>query len=430
MTPKRRTFHEVETGGRDRAVLVAVDRGEGWGLEESLEELTRLAKTAGATIVGTATQRLERINPRTYVGSGKAHEIAALAKEHRADLVIFDDDLTPSQQANIEELIPETKVLDRTALILDIFALHAASREGKLQVELAQMEYLLPRLRGLWRHLERLGGGIGTRGPGETQLETDRRLARRRIAELKKELAHVSADRDLRRKSRARSGVFRVALVGYTNAGKSTLLNALTDADVGAEDQLFATVDPTTRRLGLPEGRQVTVTDTVGFINKLPHGLVEAFKSTLAEVGESDLLLHVIDASHAQMIEQIQAVEEVLGEIGASAAPTVRVYNKTDRTGRERLERLAARHPSAAFTSARDGEGLEDLLARVAAEAARGGRTMTVLVPYARGDVVRLAHEKTHVVSEEHLEEGTRLVVRVPERLEASFREYETPGRA
>ena len=428
MTAKRRTFHEVDTGARDRAVLVAVERGGGWGLDESLEELTRLAQTAGATIVGTATQRLERTNPRTYVGSGKAQEIAALARERRADLVIFDDDLTPSQQANIEALIPDTKVLDRTALILDIFALHAVSREGKLQVELAQMEYLLPRLRGLWRHLERLGGGIGTRGPGESQLETDRRLARRRIAELRKELAHVSSDRDLRRKSRARSGVFRVALVGYTNAGKSTLLNTLTDAEVGAEDQLFATVDPTTRRLELPEGRAVVVTDTVGFINKLPHGLVEAFKSTLAEVGESDLLLHVIDASHPQMIEQILAVDEVLGEIGASATPSVRVYNKTDRADDATLARLAARHPSAAFTSARDGSGLDELLDRISSEASRGGRTMTVLVPYTRGDVVRRAHESAHVVSEEHVEDGTLLVVRVPERLESQFEEYQTPS--
>ncbi len=430
MTAKRRTVHEVDTGARDRAVLVAVDRGEGWGLDESLEELTRLAQTAGATIVGTATQRLERTNPRTYVGSGKAEEIAVLARERGADLVIFDDDLTPSQQANIEALIPDTKVLDRTALILDIFALHATSREGKLQVELAQMEYLLPRLRGLWRHLERLGGGIGTRGPGESQLETDRRLARRRIAELKKELAHVSSDRDLRRKSRDRSGVYRVALVGYTNAGKSTLLNTLTHADVGAEDQLFATVDPTTRRLQLPEGRAVTLTDTVGFINKLPHDLVEAFRSTLAEVGESDLLLHVIDASHPQMIEQIQAVEEVLGEIGASAAPAIRVYNKTDRADDASLTKLAARHPSAAFTSARDGVGLDELLARISSEAARKGRTMTVLVPYTRGDIVRLAHESAHVVSEEHTEDGTRLVVRVPERLARRFEEYETPGTA
>jgi GTP-binding protein HflX len=428
MTAKSRTFHEVDTGARDRAVLVAVDHGVGWGLEESLRELTALARTAGATIVGTATQRLERTSPRTYVGSGKAEEIAVLARERRADLVIFDDDLTPSQQANIEALIPDTKVLDRTALILDIFALHAASREGKLQVELAQMEYLLPRLRGLWRHLERLGGGIGTRGPGESQLETDRRLARRRIAELRKELAHVSSERDLRRKSRARSGVFRIALVGYTNAGKSTLLNTLTHAHVGAEDQLFATVDPTTRKLELPEGRAITLTDTVGFINKLPHGLVEAFKSTLAEVRESNLLLHVVDASHPQMIEQIQAVEEVLGEIGASAAPTVRVYNKSDLTDAATLDRLKARHPSAAFTSARDGVGLQELLVRIATEAAREGRTMTVLVPYTRGDMVQLAHESAHVVSEEHVEDGTRLVVRVPERLERRFEEFETPG--
>jgi GTP-binding protein HflX len=426
MSGKRFEPQRVEARFRDRAVLVAADRGAGdWDVEESLAELQRLAETAGAEIVATVSQKLEKPNPRTFIGSGKAEEVARIARDREATLVVFDDDLTPSQQANLERIIGEVKVVDRTALILDIFAMHAHTREGKLQVELAQMEYLLPRLRGLWRHLERLGGGIGTRGPGETQLETDRRLARTRIAELKRELDVVARNRDLRRKSRERSPVVRVAIVGYTNAGKSTLLNALTEADVLTEDQLFATLDSTTRRLVLPEGRVVTLTDTVGFINKLPHGLVEAFKSTLDEVRDADALLHVIDASHAQMHAQIAAVEEVLGEIGAAAKPQIRVYNKIDEVPESTLRRLRSRHPSAAFTSALRGRGLDELRDRIAREAARQSTTMTLLVPYTRGELVRLAHEQAQVVREEHLGHGTRLVVRVPHGMESAFREFE-----
>jgi GTP-binding protein HflX len=419
---------EIEHPKVDRAILVGVDRPGGWDLEDELVELRRLAETAGAQVVGVITQRLDRPDPRTFIGSGKADEVASLARETDATVVIFDGDLTPSQQANLERSIPKIKVVDRTALILDIFALHATSREGKLQVELAQMEYLLPRLRGMWRHLEErlggVGGGIATRGPGETQLETDRRLARRRIRDLKRELEGVASNRDLRRKARARSSVFRVALVGYTNAGKSTLLNALTQADVLAEDQLFATLDSTTRKLDLAEGRVVTLTDTVGFIDRLPHGLVEAFKSTLDEVREADLLLHVIDASHAQMPEQILAVEEVLQEIEVSKTPHIRVYNKVDDADPARVARLRKRHPNAVFTSARDGDGLDDVLESIAREAARGSVAMTILVPYTRGDVVGAAHERTHVVSEEHLQEGTRLMLQAPASLVDLFEPY------
>lgn len=431
MSGKRFEPQHVEARFRDRAVLVAADRGPGdWDVEDSLAELRRLAETAGAEIVATVSQKLEKPNPRTFIGSGKAEEVARIAREREATLVVFDDDLTPSQQANLERIIGEVKVVDRTALILDIFAMHAHTREGKLQVELAQMEYLLPRLRGLWRHLERLGGGIGTRGPGETQLETDRRLARTRIAELKRELDVVARNRDLRRRSRERSPVVRIAIVGYTNAGKSTLLNALTEADVLTEDQLFATLDSTTRRLVLPEGRIVTLTDTVGFINKLPHGLVEAFKSTLDEVRDADALLHVIDASHAQMHPQIAAVEEVLGEIDAAAKPQIRVYNKIDEVPESTLRRLRSRHPSAAFTSALRRRGLDELRDRIAREAARQSTTMTLLVPYTRGELVRLAHEQAQVVREEHLGDGTRLVVRVPHGMESAFREFEAGATA
>lgn len=406
-------------------MLVGIDRGRGWAVEESLAELARLTDTAGAEVVATLTQRLGSPDPRTFIGKGKLEEVAATARELAATLVIFDDDLTPSQQANIENAIPDTKIADRTALILDIFALHAVSREGKLQVELAQMEYLLPRLRGMWRHLDRfMGGGVMTRGPGESQLETDRRLARKRIGELRRELKHVSGERELQRKARARSGVFRIALVGYTNAGKSTTLNALTEAGVLVADQLFATLDATTRTMELPEGRMVTLTDTVGFIHKLPHSLVEAFKSTLDEVREADLLVHVVDGSHAQAFEQIAAVHEVLGEIGAADRPALLVFNKGDAMPPERREQLLARYPHAVVCSALTGEGLDTLRQRVSEEAARQALTLTLLVPYEHGEIVALAHDQTHIVSEEHTESGTRLVVRANRQIAGRLEPY------
>lgn len=423
---------EIVARPLDRAVLVGADLGGGVPVDDSMVELALLANTAGAQVVGTLVQRLSRAHPRTFLGKGKIEELAQMVAEREATLVVFDDDLTPSQQANIEDLVPNTKLLDRTALILDIFALHATSREGKLQVELAQMEYLLPRLRGMWRHLARsaaaAGGalGIGTRGPGETQLETDRRIARKRVQELRRELKHVAANRMLQRKGRADSGVFRIALVGYTNAGKSTLLNSLTGAEVLVEDMLFATLDSTTRRLDLPEGRTVTLTDTVGFIRKLPHGLVEAFKSTLDEVREAHLLLHVVDASHALAREQASAVLEVLGEIGAATKPQVLVYNKVDLLPEGEREALASRAPGAVLVSAARGEGLEALVERISREAARGSTTLTLLVPYTRGDIVRMAHARAQVIAEEHTAEGTRLTVRAPSELVDVLREFES----
>ena len=408
---------------RERAILVGVDRGSSeWPFDESLAELERLADTAGVDVVASATQKLDRPHTKTFVGTGKAEEIAELVRQLDASLVIFDDDLTPSQQANLENLIPDTKIVDRTALILDIFALHATSREGKLQVELAQMEYLLPRLRGLWRHLDKYaGGGVMTRGPGESQLETDRRLARKRISLLKRQLKGVSHERELQRHARSSSGVFRVALIGYTNAGKSTLLNALTDAGVLQANMLFATLDSTTRRLSLPEGREATLTDTVGFIHKLPHGLVEAFKSTLDEVSGADLLLHIADAGAAQRDPQMQAVREVLEEIGASNTPSVVVYNKIDTLPLDDVAGLKERHGVAVFVSGLTGEGLDSLLTRVAEEASRGGVTMSVLIPYTRGDLIALAHERAQIVTERHHEDGTRLIIKVPTGLSATF---------
>lgn len=416
MTPTR--AHEVETAEEERAVLVGVDwpgRGS-WLLEDDLIELERLADTAGMRVVATVTQKLDRPNPKTFVGEGKAEEIARIARDAGAQYVMVDADLTPSQQANLSGLLPDVRVLDRTTLILDIFAKHATSKEGKLQVELAQLEYLLPRLRGMWGHLERerLGGGRGARfGAGESQLETDRRLTRKRIADIKRELAHVARVRTTQRMARARSGVFRVALVGYTNAGKSTLLNALTDAGVLVEDRLFATLDATTRRLELPDGRSATVTDTVGFINRLPHGLVEAFKSTLDEVREADLLVHVVDAAHPNADAQIAAVRVVLQELGAADKPQLIAYNKADLLAEDERARLASA-AGAVLVSAATGSGLDALLARIAEYAAAGDRTITVVVPYDRGDLVRLAHEHGHVLSTEHLAEGTRITAIVP----------------
>lgn len=419
---------------RDRAVLVGVDLGSTeWPLDESLAELRRLVDTAGGDVVAVVTQRLARPHTRTFIGSGKAAEIEELVRSHQANVVVFDSDLTPRQQINIEDLVPDTKVVDRTGLILDIFGMHALSREGKLQVELAKLEYVLPRLRGMWGHLEaeRLGGGRGTRfGAGESQLEVDRRMTRKRISDLKRELKQVSRARQTQRKARAEHGVFRVSLVGYTNAGKSTLLNALTGAGVLAENMLFATLDSTTRRLTLPEGREITLTDTVGFIHKLPHGLVEAFKSTLDEVREADLLLHVVDGAHAQAEAQMNAVDEVLEEIDAHHTPRVIVINKIDAMDSDSRGTMSRRHPDAVFVSGERCAGLEELKTRIAREAARGARTMTVLIPYTRGDLVRVAHERTHVISEHHAAEGTRLVMRVPAEIENSFEEFSVSAAA
>jgi GTP-binding protein HflX len=428
-----RDAYEVERNVEDRAVLVGIerDRPDDWDLEDDLAELERLADTAGMRVIATVTQRLERPNPRTFIGSGKAEEVERVASEGGAKTIIFDDELTPSQQANLEGLLPDSRVIDRTQLILDIFGMHAQSHEGKLQVELARLEYVLPRLRGMWGHLEaeRLGGGRGARfGAGESQLETDRRLTRRRIGELKRELKTVAKARETQRASRASSGVYRVALVGYTNAGKSTLMNALTNAGVLVQDQLFATLDATTRRLDLPDGRAITLTDTVGFINKLPHGLVEAFKSTLDEVREADLLLHVVDASHPNAAAQIAAVKVVLQEIHAADKPQLIAYNKADRLAADDRRHLEA-FPGAVLISASTGAGLDSLLQKIAVIAAQGDRSMHVLLPYDRGDLVRLAHERGHILSEEHTAEGTLLSFLAPETVAARFADYALADR-
>jgi len=370
----------------ERAYLVAVERKDRgnrrWNSQSSLDELAQLVTTAGATVVGRTVQRRERPMAAYYIGRGKVRELADRRLDLGYSTVICDDELSPTQQRNLEEAL-EVKILDRTALILDIFAQHAHTREGALQVELAQHEYLLPRLAGQWTHLERLEGRIGTRGPGETQLETDRRLIRNKIAHLKRELEQVRKHRALYRRRRARQGVPVVSLVGYTNAGKSTLMRALSGADVLVEDKLFATLDPVTRRVALPHGAAFLLTDTVGFIQKLPTQLVAAFRATLEELSEADLLLHVVDITHPDAAEQAQTVEETLAELGLAERPRVTVLNKTDLLrgddgrpleGLERLdearESLRYWRPDALLTSAVKGWGLAELLERI--EAALG----------------------------------------------------------
>jgi GTP-binding protein HflX len=346
-------------------------------VESSLEELALLAHTAGARVVGKVFQKLDTPNPTYYIGPGKLQEIASLRPSLQYSMVIFDDELTPSQQRNLERALG-VKVIDRTALILDIFAQHARTREGRLQVELAQHQYLLPRLRGQWPHLERLGGGIGTRGPGETQLEMDRRLVKRRIQQLERELAKVRQHRALYRRRRSREGLPVVSLVGYTNAGKSTIMRALSGADVVVADQLFATLDPLTRRVRLPGGGWFLLTDTVGFINKLPPQVVAAFRATLEELAEADLLLHVIDITHPNAAEQAETVERTLAELGLAAKPRIAVLNKVDRLmggdGKavwnedevyQLLPYVRQWQPRAVLVSALRGWGLDELLRQI-----------------------------------------------------------------
>ena len=375
-----RQFHATSTPA-ERAFLVAVapKTERAWSIDSSLDELAQLAGTAGANVVGRAFQRLDNPNPATYVGKGKVAEIVAERQDHEYDVVLFDDELSPSQQRNLEDALG-VKVIDRTALILDIFARRARTREGSLQVDLAQHEYLLPRLAGQWSHLERLGGGIGTRGPGETQLETDRRLIRTRISRLKSQLDEVMRHRALYRRRRAKTGIPVVALVGYTNAGKSTLMNALTGADVLAENRLFATLDPVTRRVSLPDGGFFLLTDTVGFIQKLPTQLVAAFRATLEELTDADLLLHVVDITHPNAAEQAETVERTLADLDVAEKPRLTVLNKIDSLSTEDgapiagladLAELAADlatdQPDALLVSAARGWGLPELKERIQA---------------------------------------------------------------
>ena len=416
---------------RERAILVGIDYRDNaseYSLESSLEELARLTDTAGADVVATTSQRLDSPNPRTFIGSGKAEEIASMCRSLSADVVIFDDELTPSQQSNLEKVLPkDVKVIDRTALILDIFALHATTKEGRLQVRLAQNQYLLPRLRGMWAHLasNRMGGGVGSRfGEGESQLEVDRRMVRKRITSIRRELEQVAQMRTIQRAARYDSGIFKVAEAGYTNAGKSSLLNRLTNAEVLSYDKLFATLDSTTRKLVLPEGREVTITDTVGFIQKLPTTLVEAFNSTLDEIRGADLIMHVVDASSSERDLQMNAVGDTLEQIGAQDIPRLVVFNKIDLVDEEDRAILASRYPRAILVSAETGEGIDGLMDALARAVAAQEELMDVLVPYSKGSVVSLVHERCTVLAESYEENGTRLTLRAPRDLIALLGQY------
>ena len=405
----------------EKAVLVGV----GPGMQESdLDELAALADSAGAEPVARIVQTRQDPDPSTYVGKGKLDEIHRAVQSSGAHAVILDRELSPGQLRNLEERL-KVKVVDRTALILDIFALHARSREGKAQVELAQLSYLMPRLRGWGEAMSRMGGGIGTRrGPGETKMEIDRQHIRRRITKLKRDIKDLTRTRDVKRASRERSGIPQIAIAGYTNAGKSTLMRALTHADVVVADQLFATLDPTTRRIQLPNGRDATVSDTVGFVSKLPHDLVEAFRSTLEEVTRADLIVHVADASTPEIEQQIEAVWGVLAEIGADGIAEVLALNKMDLVGRDSRERLVARFPDATPISAVRGEGLDVLLEHVAVAIPRFPRSVTVLLPHDRGDLVAMLHREAQVLSEEPREDGVLLRARVGEQVFAAVRGF------
>jgi len=397
----------------ERAVLVGLSRGrDGANAEASLEELRRLAATAGAETVETVLHRRDRPDPATFIGKGKAQEVRDIVRGTGADTVILDEELSPAQLRNLEEIFG-CKVIDRTALIIDIFAQHAHSSEGKAQVELAQLNYFLPRLRGWGESMSRLGGGIGTRGPGETKLEVDRRRIKRRIAKLLDEIEDLQKTRTTKRQDRARSYVPSVALVGYTNAGKSTLLNRLTNAGVPVEDKLFSTLDPTTRRIELPDGRPCVMTDTVGFVRKLPHALVEAFASTLEEAVRADLILHVVDGADQDPEAQYAAVREVLGEIGAASVPELVAVNKIDALSEVALARLHRRFGDAVFLSALGGEGVDIVLQRIAERLPHPEVEVSLLVPYDRGDVVAALHAAGAVRHEEYTEAGTQLRARL-----------------
>jgi GTP-binding protein HflX len=405
---------------RERAVLVGVGPGVA---EEDLDELAALADSAGADPVARVVQSRGGPDPATFVGKGKLEDLHATVHSNGADAVILDHELTPGQLRSLEERLG-VKVIDRTALILDIFALHARSREGKAQVELAQLNYLLPRLRGWGEAMSRLGGGIGTRGPGETKLEVDRQHINRRLAKLRRDLRSLARTRETKRARRQNSGVPKVAIAGYTNAGKSTLMNQMTGADVLVADQLFATLDPTTRRLQLPGGRWATVTDTVGFVSKLPHDLVEAFHSTLEEVTLAELVVHVADASSPELDRQIDAVRRVLGEIGAGDLPEVLALNKVDLVAGSERARLARRFAGSASVSALTGEGIQGLLETVEAALPRPPVEVTLLVPYGREDLTARLYRDAEVLSTELDGEGTIVVARVGLRELAAVREF------
>ncbi len=410
----------------ERAFLVGVELKSHpkWELQDSLEELGSLATTAGAEVIGNGSQRLEKPYAATLIGTGKADEFAGFCRDNEADTVIFDDELSPAQSRNLEKIF-ECKVLDRTSLILDIFAQRARTREGKLQIELAQLQHLLPRLTRFWTHLSRQKGGIGMRGDGETQLETDRRRVQERIHRITADLKTVQRQRSTQRDGRRRTLWPTASLVGYTNAGKSTLFNSLTGADVLQEDKLFATLDPTTRRLRLPTNQNVLLSDTVGFIRKLPHSLVDSFKATLEEVVQSDLLLHVVDVSHPQAEEQISVVNRVLDELGAGDKPTLMVFNKADRLENgDFAGRMAETHPDAVRVSALRQTGFDELMRELGARLRPIREFLDLAVPHGDAGVIARLHQVGEVVEIDYEGPETSIRARIPPHFLKEFERF------
>lgn len=410
----------------ERVFLVGIElkSRSSWDVTDSLDELEELATTAGAEVIGRGTQKLDAPISATYIGKGKAEEFAALCSASKVDTIIFDDELSPAQSRNLERMF-ESKVLDRTSLILDIFAQRARTREGKLQVELAQLKHILPRLTRMWTHLSRQRGGIGMRGDGESQLEADRRRINERIDKLNIELGLVRKQRTTQRSGRQRHQWPLGSIVGYTNAGKSTLLNALTGSDVLSEDKLFATLDPTTRRLCLPTNQNVLISDTVGFIKKLPHDLVEAFKATLEEVIEADLLIHVVDISHPNVDQHIVAVNKVLDELGAGDKATLMVFNKIDKVeNRELVERHMDRHEHATAISARSEEGFSALMTTLGTLLRPVRQHLDLEIPLHKSNIIARLHEVGQVLEQDYTDEKARLKVRIPPYFRQEFEAY------
>jgi GTP-binding protein HflX len=430
-------FHLITQAERERAILVAASINGSrplMSMDDSLAELLQLADTAGMDVVGQVTQNVKNINPSTYIGPGKLEEVHQLMLDTNASVVVFDDELSPRHQREVEKRLGENiKVIDRSALILDIFAQHAQTREGALQVELAQYEYRKPRLTRQWTHLARQGGGkgsaagVGLRGPGETQLEVDQREISRKISKLKQDLEIVRGHRGRQRAQRARSGTPVIALVGYTNAGKSTLINTLTDAGTYVADQLFATLDPTTRKLTLPSGRQAIISDTVGFIQKLPTSLIAAFRATLEEVAEADMLLHVVDMSHPNVAEHIEAVEDTLAEIDVPAIPRVLIWNKADLWPSDEPPFIPDEryYVNSVKISAQYHLGIDNLLHVIENSLAHTLRTINLSIPYNRGDVVSAVYKHATVINRRDDSEGVILTLRVSVALADYYAEFQ-----